>query len=88
MRKFSFLMIFLLILAVELFPWDDFSSTSPKVTHYFPTDAVAALGNAGNEFSMKPASVLDPATVILLGSGLVGLFGLGRKKTNPDRMEA
>ena len=36
--------------------------------------------NSGDTSSMTPGQVFDPVTMLLLGSGLIGLAGLGRKK--------
>ena len=35
---------------------------------------------SGDASSMTPGRVFDPVTMLLLGSGLIGLAGLGRKK--------
>ena len=35
---------------------------------------------SGDASSMTPGQVFDPVTMLLLGSGLIGLAGLGRKK--------
>lgn len=88
MRKLSFLLVFLLFSATELFQWDDLTRSPQVLTHNLSTDAVAALNNAGDDLSMTPASAIDLSTVILLGCGLVGLVGLGRKKTDRDPMES
>jgi len=37
--------------------------------------------NSGDTSSMTPGQVFDPVTMLLLGSGLIGLAGLGRRKT-------
>jgi hypothetical protein len=36
--------------------------------------------NSSDTSSMTPGQVFDPVTMLLLGSGLIGLAGLGRKK--------
>jgi hypothetical protein len=36
--------------------------------------------NNGQTSSKAPGQVFDPVTMLLLGSGLIGLAGLGRKK--------
>ena len=36
--------------------------------------------NSGDPSSTTPGQVFDPVTMLLLGSGLIGLAGLGRKK--------
>jgi hypothetical protein len=36
--------------------------------------------NSSDSSSMTPGQVFDPVTMFLLGSGLIGLAGLGRKK--------
>lgn len=45
----------------------------------FTIDSVRIMANAG-EISTAPVS--EPATMLLLGSGLIGLAGLGRKHRN------
>ena len=37
--------------------------------------------NSGDTSSMTRGQLFDPVTMLLLGSGLIGLAGLGRKKT-------
>ena len=37
-------------------------------------------GRYGESPNLETPSALDPVTIILLGSGLIGLAGLGRKK--------
>lgn len=36
--------------------------------------------NGGDSSSVTPGQFFDPVTMLLLGSGLIGLAGLGRKK--------
>lgn len=36
--------------------------------------------DSGSASSMPPGQVFDPVTMLLLGSGVIGLAGLGRKK--------
>lgn len=43
-------------------------------------NAESASQKSDGSKSMPTASFLDPITMLLLGSGLIGLAGLGRKK--------
>jgi len=80
MRRISFLLAFSLFLVVELFHWDDLSSTYLNANYAFTTNAIAALDDSSDTLSMAKDPAIDPATMILLGSGLVGLAGIGRRK--------
>jgi hypothetical protein len=79
-RLFSFLiMTVLMFIVIEGFNAEDLSMTSQDLTYNFTTDALASL-NQGNEVQSKPtSSKMDPTTLLLLGSGLIGLAGFGRK---------
>lgn len=56
---------------------DDLSSVS-KLNTDTVSKTVAGGGDDGGD--LGPSPVPEPATLILLGSGLVGLAGIGRKK--------
>jgi hypothetical protein len=81
MKRFSFLIALGVFLIFELFHWGDLSTTPHDSNYSITTDAIAALDKSGDHFSMTAVPAIDPATMILLGSGLVGLAGIGRKKT-------
>ena len=80
-RIFSFLIIIFSFLVVELFNGENLSLTPQDVNYNFTTDAVAALNENDNTLkASNSASAVDPTMMILLGSGLVGLAGFGRRR--------
>lgn len=82
-KLFSFLMITLIMFMVlEIFHAEDLSMKSQDPTYHFTTDALASLHE--NKSELKPAAAnyatFDPTIMLLLGTGLVGLAGLGIRK--------
>jgi hypothetical protein len=81
-RLFSFLlMTFIMFMVLEIFNAEDISMRSQDLSYNFTTDALASLSE--NEDQLEPAidySTVDPTAILLLGTGLVGLAGLGIRK--------
>lgn len=80
-RLFSFLMLILfMFVVIEIFNAEDLSITSQDLTYHFTTDALASLNDGNETQETASASSVDPTTMLLLGSGLIGLAGFGRKR--------
>jgi hypothetical protein len=80
-RLFSFLMLILfMFVVIEIFNAKDISITSQDLTYNFTTDALASLNEGNQTQEMESAPAVDPTTMLLLGSGLIGLAGFGRKR--------
>jgi hypothetical protein len=80
MKRFSFLLVLGVLSAIELFHWNDLAAPSQALSSKITTNAIAALDKRGDDFSISALSAIDPTTMILLGSGLIGLAGIGRRK--------
>lgn len=82
MKKiFSFLIATVFIfIAMEFFQAEDLTMTSQNLTYNFTTDALASLNQSDQAPSSERSSSSDMTTLLLLGSGLVGLAGFGRNR--------
>ena len=78
-RLFSFLIILFTFLVIELFNGEDLSLVTQDFKYNFTADAIAANENTGVVVETNETTV-DPTMMILLGSGLVGLAGFGRRR--------
>lgn len=56
------------------------SNSAPELDFEFSLDSDFHFQNSGATPSTTAAPILDPITLLLLGSGLIGLAGLGAKK--------
>ena len=80
-RLFSFLcLVLLMFVVIEIFNAEDLSIKSQDLTYTFTPDALASLSKNDEGSSTVTSSRLDPTTMLLLGSGLIGLAGFGRKR--------
>ena len=69
-----------MFVVIEIFNAEDLSMTSQNLSYNFTADALASLATEAEEPSVTGTSSLNPETMLLLGSGLIGLAGFGKRK--------
>lgn len=80
-RIFSFLMITIfMFMVIEIFTTNDLTVTSREMTYTFTPDAEASLSQINQPETENKPSKMDSVTLLLLGSGMIGLAGFGRER--------
>jgi hypothetical protein len=69
-----------MFVVIEIFNAEDLSMTSQNLSYNFTADALASLDTEAEEPSVTSTSSLNPETMLLLGSGLIGLAGFGKRR--------
>jgi hypothetical protein len=59
-------------------PLEHYSTTGTLLS----TGPYADAGALGAEFNLEPAATPEPGTLVMFGSGIVGLAGMLRRKIN------
>ncbi len=77
-KLFMFLCVLMIFLGIAGCPSDDPGTTVNKSS--FSSTSVTSSGTVSGPKGNDVSPVPEPATLILLGSGLVGLAAFGRKK--------
>jgi LPXTG-motif cell wall-anchored protein len=79
-RVCLFISITLTIMMIELFYWGDLLRNPEDPAMNITVEAIASSNGDEDQFSMTTTTGTDPTSLILLGSGLIGLIGIGIKK--------
>lgn len=82
MKKYiCFFIGFAIILSIELFYWEDLTRNPQDLSQKFSNGAIASQMDSEEETTVKAGRGIDPTVFILLGTGVVGLVGLGSKRS-------
>ena len=77
-KVISFFVVILFVLLLDLFHFEAPPNASQDISGSIVAESLAALNDDDAYSNFEPG--FKPVTMFLLGSGLIGLAGLGRKK--------